>query len=37
MEIVSRSPWALVTSTLRVSGARASVRTGRDIREGYPK
>src|SRR5688572_26669942 len=37
MEIVSFSPWALTTSTLRVSGARASVRTGRDIAQGYRK
>src|SRR4051812_24516616 len=38
MEIVSRSPCSLTTSTLRVSGARASVSTGRRVmRQGYRK
>src|SRR5262245_31389542 len=37
METASRSPCSSTTSTLRVSGARASVSTGRVMREGYRK
>src|SRR5438309_595247 len=37
METVSVSPCSLTMDTLRVSGARASVRTGRVMAQGYRK
>src|SRR5688572_19306861 len=37
MEIVSTWPWAFSTSTLRVSGACAWVRTGRDMAPRLPQ